>query len=429
VSISRILVAGGGAAGFFAAIACARANPECDVHIVEHGPTPLAKIRISGGGRCNVTHACFDPHALAAAYPRGARELLGPFHRFQPADTIRWFEERGVALKSEPDGRVFPVTDSAASVVDCLLDEADDAGVWVHARLGIASVVPRPAGGFRAALSDAEHFDCEKLLIATGGCRSRAGARIAESLGHSIQLPVPSLFTFRVPTPWLRDLPGVTMQSVALSVPAARLEERGPLLITHEGLSGPAVLRLSAWGARALHDVGYRFVLHVDWLPNLTRDAVVEQLAARRDSAAKRLVVGTPVSPIPARLWRALVAAAGIGPDTRWGGLSRASGRALAERLSNTELEVTGKSLHKEEFVTCGGVRLNEVDFRTMESRIRSGLYFAGEVLDIDAITGGFNFQAAWTTGWIAGHAMAGVPVPAGLTETDRTRKRSTHTE
>jgi predicted Rossmann fold flavoprotein len=429
VSISRVLVAGGGAAGFFAAIACARANPECDVHIVEHGPTPLTKVRISGGGRCNVTHACFDPHALVAAYPRGARELLGPFHRFQPADTILWFEERGVALKSEPDGRVFPVTDSSSSIVDCLLDEADDAGVWVHTRLSIERVTPRPGGGFRAGLSDGEHFDCEKLLISTGGCRSRAGARIAEDLGHTIAPPVPSLFTFRVCAPWLHELPGVTMESVRLSVPAARLEERGALLITHEGLSGPAVLRLSAWGARALHDASYRFALHVDWLPDLTHDAVMEQLAARRETAAKRLVGSSPLAPIPARLWRALVGAAGIGPDTRWCELSRSSARALADRLSDTELEVTGKSLHKDEFVTCGGVRLKEVDFRTMESRIRPGLYFAGEVLDIDAITGGFNFQAAWTTGWIAGHALAGVPVRTGITETGKTRKRSAHTE
>jgi predicted Rossmann fold flavoprotein len=412
VSISRIVVAGGGAAGFFAAIACARANAEGDVHIVERGPAPLAKVRISGGGRCNVTNACFDPRALVAAYPRGARELLGPFHRFQPADTMRWFEEHGVALKTEPDGRVFPVTDSSATVVECLLREAEEAGVSVHTRLGIETVSPRGSGGFRVTLSDGEHFDCEKMLIATGGCRSRAGARLAEAFGHTIEPPVPSLFTFHVAASWLRELPGVTLESVALSVPDARLEARGALLITHEGVSGPAVLRLSAWGARSLHDLGYRFVLHVDWLPNVARDAVAEALAARRDTMPKRLVANAPLHPIPARLWSALAAAAGIAPLTRWSELSRESARALAARITDTELVVSGKSLNKEEFVTCGGVRLREVDFRTMESRLRPGLHFAGEVLDIDGITGGFNFQAAWTTGWIAGHAMAGVTVP-----------------
>lgn len=412
MSISRVVIAGGGAAGFFAAIACARANDDCDVHIVERGPAPLAKVRISGGGRCNVTHASFDPRVLVAAYPRGSRELLGPFHRFQPADAIRWFEDRGVALKTEPDGRVFPESDSSATVVDCLLREADDAGVTLHTRLGVDVVTPRAGGGFRCALSDGEHFDCEKLLIATGGCRSRGGVRLAEVLGHAIEPPVPSLFTFHVGSTWLRELPGVTMESVALSVPEARLEERGALLITHEGLSGPAVLRLSAWGARSLHDLNYRFALHVDWLPDLDRDAVAAELASRRDTMPKRLIANAPLHPIPARLWRALIAAAGIAPETRWSELSRASARSLAAQLNDTELAVSGKSLNKEEFVTCGGVKLREVDFRTMESRVRPGLYFAGEVLDIDAVTGGFNFQAAWTTGWIAGHAMAGSTPP-----------------
>lgn len=412
MSISRVLVVGGGAAGFFAAIACARASGDCDVHIVERGPAPLSKVRISGGGRCNVTHACFDPRVLAAAYPRGSRELLGPFHRFQPTDTIRWFEDRGVALKTEPDGRVFPVSNSSATVVDCLLREADDAGVSLHTSLGVDAVAPRGGGGFRCALSDGEHFDCEKVLIATGGCRSRGGARLAEGLGHAIEPPVPSLFTFHVGTTWLRELPGTTMESVALSVPEARLEERGAVLITHEGLSGPAVLRLSAWGARSLHDLGYRFALHVDWLPHLDRDAVAVELASRRDTMPKRLVANAPLHPISVRLWRALIAAAGIAPATRWSELSRASARTLAAQLNDTELTVSGKSLNKEEFVTCGGVKLREVDFRTMESRVRPGLYFAGEVLDIDAVTGGFNFQAAWTTGWIAGHAMAGVTPP-----------------
>ena len=413
MSIIRVVVVGGGAAGFFAAIACARANSECDVHVVERGPQPLVKVRISGGGRCNVTNSCFDPRELVAAYPRGARELLGPFHKFQPTDTIRWFEARGVALKTEADGRVFPVTDSSSTVVECLIREAEDAGVSLHTRLGVETVAMRADGGFHLTLSDGSYLDCEKLLIATGGCRSRGGAQLAEALGHSIEPPVPSLFTLHVATPWLRALPGVTVASVALSVPDARLREQGALLITHEGVSGPVVLRLSAWGARSLHDRDYRFVLRVDWLPGVARDALVEEIAGRRDSMPKRLVANAPIHPIPSRLWAALVAATGIAAETRWSELSRTAARALAAQISGTELEVSGKSLNKEEFVTCGGVRLREVDFRTMESRLRPGLYFAGEVLDVDGVTGGFNFQAAWTTGWIAGHAMAGQPTPS----------------
>lgn len=416
VPVSRVVVIGGGAAGFFAAIACARANPDCDVHIIERGPEPLAKVRISGGGRCNVTYACFDPRALAAAYPRGSRELLGPFHRFQPADTVRWFETRGVALKTEADGRVFPVTDSSSTVVDCLLHEADEAGVTLHTRLGAETVSSRADGGFHLGLSDGEHFDCEKLLVATGGCRARSSAGLVEALGHAIEPPVPSLFAVRVAAPWLRSLPGVSLESVALSVPQARLSERGAVVITHEGLSGPVVLRLSAWGARALHDLGYRFALRVHWIPGRSTDDLVAELTARRESMPRRKISSVPLPPIPPRLWKALAAQAGLASDTRWGELSRSAARALAAQLAETTLAVSGKSLNKDEFVTCGGVRLKEVDFRTMESRIRQRLHFAGEVLDIDGITGGFNFQAAWTTGWIAGHALAGVATPAGVT-------------
>jgi len=416
VPVSRVVAVGGGAAGFFAAIACARANSDCDVHIIERGPEALAKVRISGGGRCNVTHACFDPRTLAASYPRGSRELLGPFHRFQPADTIHWFEARGVALKIEADGRVFPVTDSSSTIVDCLLREADDAGVTVHTRLGVAAVASRADGGFRLTLSDGEHFDCEKLLVAAGGCRARSSAGLVEALGHAVEPPVPSLFAFRIAAPWLRRLPGVTLESVALSVPQARLTARGAVVITHEGLSGPAVLRLSAWGARALHDLAYRFALRVHWLPGRALEDLLTELTARRESMPRRRISSVPLRPIPPRLWKALAAEAGIAPETRWSELSRAAARALAGRLTETTLAVSGKSLNKEEFVTCGGVRLSEVDFRTMESRTRRRLYFAGEVLDIDGMTGGFNFQAAWTTGWIAGHAMAGVATPARIT-------------
>ncbi len=368
----------------------------------------LGKVRISGGGRCNVTHACFDPRELAARYPRGGRALISAFHRFQVRDTIAWFESRGVRLKTEGDGRMFPVTNSSATIIDCLRCEADRLGVKCLERTGIESVAAS-GDGFTVRLSGGEVAACDKLLLATGGCRTAQAARPAVSLGHTLEPPVPSLFTFHVETPWLRALPGLAIDPAGVSIPGFGLREEGPLLITHAGLSGPAILRLSAWGARKLHDANYHFPIRINWLPRLSADAVLDELHARRESQPARLVANSPIPPLPARLWENLVEAAGIARETRWTTLSRPGRIALAEVLTRTTLDVTGRSLNKDEFVTCGGIPLREVDFKTMESRISPGLYFAGEILDIDGITGGFNFQAAWTTGWIAGHAMAGV--------------------
>jgi hypothetical protein len=405
------VVVGGGAAGVFAAIACAEAGGE--VVVVEKGAQFLAKVRISGGGRCNVTTACFDPRQLAASYPRGAKALLGPLHAFQPRDTIDWFESRGVRLKTESDGRVFPVTDSSATIVDCLLGAARKAGVRLRTACGVATITPLAGGGFDVLLGGNEAVRCAGVLLATGGCRTASGGALAASLGHTLEQPVPSLFTFHIETAWLRELSGVSVAQAGVAIPGSRLRERGALLITHWGLSGPAVLRLSAWGARALHALAYRFPLHVDWLPDLDAAALAAALDARRRDQAARLVVSTPLPPLTGRLWERLVLAAGIGREIRWADLTRAGARRLAAQLSRTEVEVTGKSLNKDEFVTCGGVRLREVSFATMESRVCPGLYLAGELLDIDGLTGGFNFQAAWTTGWIAGHAMAGAPIGA----------------
>ncbi len=400
-----LVIAGGGAAGFFAAIACARAAPDREVILLESGRYLLTKVRVSGGGRCNVTHACFDPGELSQRYPRGGRSLIGPFHRFQASDTVEWFAARGVRLKAEADGRMFPVTDVSATIVDCLLREAESARVRVRLSSGVEAAEPIE-GGFRLALAGGEKLDCRRLCLTTGGCRTAAAAAWIEALGHTLEPPVPSLFTFHVEAPWLRELPGVATE-VEASVPAAKLRERGPLLVTHWGVSGPAILRLSAWGARVLHALDYRFTLRVNWLPGRAVEDVLAELRARRDSQPGKAVAKSPIPPLPARLWEALVREAGVGPDVRWTTLSRPGALALAQRLTRTELAVDGKSLNKEEFVTCGGVRLREVDFKTMESRLRPGLYFAGEVLDIDGVTGGFNFQAAWTTGWIAGNAMA----------------------
>ncbi len=405
--MTEIVIVGGGAAGFFGAIAAARANGSCKVSLFERTSEFLSKVRISGGGRCNVTHALFDPRTFTTRYPRGERELISPFHRFSAEDTIAWFEARGVRLKREEDGRIFPVTDSSETVIDCLIKEAKNAGVRLFTRKGVESARVRTGGGFDLKLTDGESTTCDRLLLATGGCRSIGGAELAASLGHTIESPVPSLFSLHVAAPWLRSLPGISVGDVELS--AEKLRERGPLLVTHNGISGPAVLRLSAWGARVLHEKEYRFSLRVNWVPQMKEDELRSEFQSRRQMEATRRVNNSPIGAIPARLWENLVSNAGVSPETTWTSLTRAGMNELIRQLRATELEVDGKSLNKEEFVTCGGVRLREINFKTMESRITPNLFFAGELLDIDGITGGFNFQAAWTTGWIAGHAMAGV--------------------
>jgi predicted flavoprotein YhiN len=427
------VIAGGGAAGFFAAITCAEAAPDAEVTILEKSSQFLSKVKISGGGRCNVTHACFDARELTARYPRGGRALLAPFKRFQASDTVAWFEARGVKLKTEGDGRMFPVSDSSQTIIDCLMNAAKTAGVKLRLNAGAESVKRNEDGRFELMLGRAgsplpagatcanggaqgtarpteesdEKISCDCLLLATGGCRAVAAGQLAVALGHKLEPPVPSLFTFHVATPCLRGLAGVSVETAEASVPGARLRERGALLATHWGLSGPVILRLSAWGARELHELDYKFPLHINWLPQFNAEKIAAEFQLRRDSQPAKLIVNTPLAPLPSRLWEQLVLAAGISRDTRWAALSRAAQHKLVQQLIRTEFQVTGKSLNKDEFVTCGGVRLGEVDFKTMESRICPGLYFAGELLDIDGITGGFNFQAAWTTGWIAGQAMA----------------------
>jgi predicted Rossmann fold flavoprotein len=402
----KIAIVGGGAAGFFAAITCAEANPKNEVSIYERGSEFLTKVRISGGGRCNVTHACVEPRAMSERYPRGERALISPLHRFSVSDTVAWFERRGVRLKTEEDGRMFPVTDSSGTVIDCLLHEARTAGVRLFARKGV-DAVRRTSDGFELHFAGGKTAVCNRLLLATGGTRSASGGEIAESLGHAVALPVPSLFSFHVGEAWLRSLPGVSVPEVEASVLGKRLRERGPILVTHQGVSGPVILRLSAWGARLLHEMDYQFTLRLNWLPDSSEEIVRRQLRSLRDSNPNRRVANSPLGALPHRLWEQLTRQAGIDSGIRWTTLSRLQANALAALLVRTELTIHGKSLNKDEFVTCGGVKLSGVDFKTMESRVVPGLYFAGELLDIDGITGGFNFQAAWTTGWIAGNAMA----------------------
>ena len=431
MSSRQIIVVGGGAAGFFAAIAAAENG--ADVTVLEKTARFLDKVRISGGGRCNVTHACFDSRDFATRYPRGEKALLGPFVKFSARDTVAWFESRGVKLKTEADGRMFPITDSSQTIMDCLMNAARAAGVKLRLNAAVESVAKNADGRFElmlgragsplpAAISRAkdsaqvaarptenpgEKIICDRVLLATGGCRAAAAGQLAVSLGHTLEPPVPSLFTFHIELPWLRSLAGVSLGEVEVSVPAARLRERGPLLVTHWGLSGPAILRLSAWGARTLHELNYNFPLFVNWLPQLTPEKIIREFQVRREAAGAKLAINVPLVPLPARLCEQLVLAAGIPRDTRWAALTRSQTHALAQQFARTEFSVTGKTLNQDEFVTYGGVRLAQVNFKTMESKVCPGLFFAGELLDIDGLTGGFNFQAAWTTGWLAGQAMA----------------------
>lgn len=404
----RIVIVGGGAAGFFAALARAESRSGAEIFILEKTSQFLSKVKISGGGRCNVTHADFDAREFSKRFPRGERALISAFGKFQASDTVAWFESRGVKLKIESDGRMFPTTDSSQTIIDCLLNAAQKAGIKLKTNCGVESVAKKSGGGFELTLSSGEILSCDKLLLAIGGCRTPAIGQLAVSLGHSLEPPVPSLFTFHIATPWLRALAGVSVEKVEVSVPGTKLRERGALLLTHWGLSGPAILRLSAWGARALHEKNYKFMLQINWLPHSTEEKLAAAFQAFRKSQPAKFIVNSPSAKLPARLWEQLVIASGVARDTRWAALSGAAQHKLIQQLLRAEFPVTGKSLNKDEFVTCGGVRLSEVNFKTMESRICPGLFFAGEVLDIDGITGGFNFQAAWTTGWLAGRALAG---------------------
>lgn len=398
-----IVVVGGGAAGFFGAIAAAEADPAARVVLLEKARQLLSKVRISGGGRCNVTHACFDPAVLVQNYPRGSKELRGAFSRFQPRDTVNWFESRGVQLKVEPDGRMFPVTDSSETIISCLLSQAKAAGVAIRTECGVAEC--RKEERFHLVLSNGEQLLCDKLLIATGS--SPKTVSLLEAFGHTFIPPVPSLFTFNIPSSPFLSLSGVSVPKVKLSIDQCNLHQTGPLLITHWGFSGPAVLKLSAWGARELHALDYHADVKVNWLPDFSQEQLKEHIAGWRQANAARLVAAESPVPLPKSLWKVLVEISGLAQETRWAGVSKQQMQQLLVSLQSRTYKIEGKSTNKEEFVTCGGVRLDEVDFKTMESRKCPGLHFAGEVLDIDGVTGGFNFQNAWTTSWIAGQAMA----------------------
>lgn len=396
-----ILIAGGGAAGFFTATNIAETNPKLKIAILERGKEVLSKVRISGGGRCNVTHACFIPDELVKFYPRGEKELRGPFNRFCSGDTIEWFERHGVELKIEEDGRMFPVTDSSQTIIDCFLDTAKKLGIQILLGESIQSLYK--AEDHWKIETNREVFLAGKLVMATGSNPKMWD--MLQKMGHTIVPPVPSLFTFNIKDSRIKDLMGVSA-TASVKVKGTKLEAAGPLLITHWGMSGPAILRVSAWGARELFAKNYQFVLQVNWLNDVYADDCEEQLRELKQEHAKKTVVKRSPFDFPNRLWESLVTAAGIGPETRWADLSKNHLQALASQLTNGEYNVNGKSTFKEEFVTAGGIDLKEVNFKTMESKLLPGMYFAGEILNIDAITGGFNFQNAWTGGYIAAQSI-----------------------
>ena len=416
-----MVVLGGGAAGFFGAIACAEAHPGVPVLLLEKSPKLLSKVRVSGGGRCNVTHACESAAQLIQHYPRGGRQLKEAFQTFGVADTIAWFAKRGVKLKTEADGRMFPTTDSSETIARALEDAARQAGVRIYTRTAAERIERLPEGGFVLTLSGegaatlGPELRASRLLIATGG-NSKSGAYDwLRELGHTIAEPVPSLFTFNVPASPLRDLPGVSVPHARVVLAGEKLQYEGPLLVTHWGVSGPAVLKLSAWGARRLHELSYHSTALISWVPTHTDETMRPWAQQFRIDNGKKQVAAHPQFGLPTRLWRTLVAEAGIGPETRWSEVPAKAQNRLLELLLRTPLQVQGKTTHKDEFVTCGGIPLAEVNFKTMESRQVPGLHFAGEVLDVDGITGGFNFQAAWTTGFLAGQAMAAVIAPLAI--------------
>ena len=395
------LIVGGGAAGFFTAINIVERNPKAKVAILERGAEVLGKVRISGGGRCNVTHACFEPNELVKFYPRGEKELRGPFHQFCSGDTIEWFERHGVALKIEDDGRMFPVSNSSQTIIDCFLKATQQLGIKVLTGQSVQSIFKKD--NYWKIDTQNQNYQAEKLILATG-----SNPKIWEMLqefDHAIIPPVPSLFTFNTKDPRIKELPGVSAK-VTVRVKDTKLEATGPLLITHWGMSGPAILKLSAWGARILHDKNYQFTLLVNWLNDLDTEEALVQLKTLKQEQAKKTVAKKSPFELTNRLWESLVLASGISTETKWADLSKTQLQHLAQQLTNGVFQINGKSTFKEEFVTAGGIDLKEINFKTMESKIHPNLYFAGEIVNIDAITGGFNFQNAWTSGFIVANAV-----------------------
>ena len=397
----KIIIIGGGAAGFFAAINAAEMDPEAKILILERGKELLTKVRISGGGRCNVTHAEFNPGELTKNYPRGGKELRGPFHSFMTGDTIAWFEERGIDLKIEEDGRMFPVSDSSETIINCFLNEANRLGVQILKNHSVQHI-EKIEYHYKISTNNGI-FSAEKILVATGS--NPKIWSLLQNLGHSIEPAVPSLFTFNIKDERIKALPGISTFA-SVKIIGMNLEDEGPLLITHWGMSGPAVLKLSAWGARELNETDYKFQISVNWLPSQTSEGILKQLKDLKLAHGKQQTSKYAQFELPKRLWQSLVKASGIEETAIWADLNKDQLKNLSLQLTEAVFTVNGKSTFKEEFVTAGGINLKEVNFKTFESKLHKNLFFAGEVLNIDAITGGFNFQNAWTSGYLAAKAM-----------------------
>jgi hypothetical protein len=402
----RLVVVGAGAAGFFCAVTAARLNPELEVIIVEKTSKLLSKVRISGGGRCNVTHALTEIAEMSRRYPRGQNFVKKTFHQFFTTDTIKWFEDRGVLLKTEKDGRMFPLTDSSQTIIDCIMQEANLYGISIRMNAEVKSI-KEVEQKFVLQLGEQKEISADFICLATGGYPKASMFQWLHSLGHTIAEPVPSLFTFNLPKHPITALMGVSVERARVRIEGSKLVEEGPVLITHWGLSGPAVLRLSAWGARELAQKQYEFKVHISWLPQYTEQTLKPLFQSLRASHSSRKVSQYSFEGIPNRLWLFLLKESGVQEEVRFADLPGKSENALIRNLTDYVAEVKGKTTFKEEFVTAGGIQLGEVDANTMMSKKVPNVFFAGEVLDVDGITGGFNFQHAWTSGFIAGKAIA----------------------
>lgn len=401
----KLIVVGGGAAGFFCAINAARLNPLLKVVIVEKNNKVLSKVKVSGGGRCNVTHACFEIAELVKYYPRGQNFLKKAFHWFNTNNTVQWFEERGVKLKAEADGRMFPVTNDSQTIIDCLIKEANKYGVEILFQTEVQKII-KIENSFQLETRN-QKFETNFLCIASGGYPKEAQFNWLQQIGHNIETPVPSLFTFNIPNNNITTLMGVSVDKATVKIQSTKLYETAPLLITHWGLSGPAVLKLSAWGARALAELQYNFQISVNWLPTYNENSLRNEWQQLRKQFASQKIGSKNPFDIPQRLWLYILDTCKVNDEARWADIPADAQNKIIKTLTGQAFQVKGKTTFKEEFVTCGGIRLSEIEVNSMQSKIMPGLFFAGEVMDIDGITGGFNFQSAWTCGWIAAKSIA----------------------
>ncbi len=401
--MKKVIIIGGGAAGFFTAINAKEMNPELDITILEKGKEVLQKVKISGGGRCNVTHACFEPKELVQFYPRGEKELLGPFHQFMTGDTFEWFENNGIPLKIEKDNRVFPESNSSQTIVDCFLNKTKRLGISVLKNHGVTTIQKQDNSWL--VITKEQQFVCDAVVMAAGS--SKKVWELSKALRHSIISPVPSLFTFNIKDNRIKDLLGISVPNATVQLEDTNLEASGPLLITHWGMSGPAILKLSAFGARVLAEKNYEYKVQVNWLSRPTHKIVNVLLNLKKKHSKKQVIVRSPFEEIPKRLWERFVMATTIKTTFNWADVSHDQIDALANQLTKSVFTAKGKSTFKEEFVTAGGVDLREINFKCFECKLQNNLFFVGEVLNIDAVTGGFNFQNAWTGGWLCAKALA----------------------